>query len=259
MIFGLNKKLKNSNKLYEKAKKYIASGTNTFSRAPGVFPDGGAPKVLQKQKGCHVWDVDGNKFVDMVMGCGPVTLGHCDRRIDKAIKSQLNKGILFSMLNTLEINLAEQIVKTIPSAEMVKFSKNASDVCAASIKLARYITGKKIIFCYGYNGFQDWYIGSTDKNAGIPDEIKKLTIPFDYGNIDGLEKMFKKYKNQVAAVIMEPVIGQRPKCGYKDKRNPRSSLKACINCPQTNALKRIKLLAKKNKALFILDLSLIHI
>ena len=93
MIFGLNKKLKNSNKLYEKAKKYIASGTNTFSRAPGVFPDGGAPKVLQKQKGCHVWDVDGNKFVDMVMGCGPVTLGHCDRRIDKAIKSQLNKGI----------------------------------------------------------------------------------------------------------------------------------------------------------------------
>ena len=253
MIFGLNKKLKNSNKLYEKAKKYIASGTNTFSRAPGVFPDGGAPKVLQKQKGCHVWDVDGNKFVDMVMGCGPVTLGHCDRRIDKAIKSQLNKGILFSMLNTLEIKLAEQIVKTIPSAEMVKFSKNASDVCAASIKLARYITGKKIIFCYGYNGFQDWYIGSTDKDAGIPDEIKKLTIPFDYGNIDGLEKMFKKYKNQVAAVIMEPVIGQRPKCEYNDKKNLRSSLNACINCPQTNTLKRIKLLAKKNKALFILD------
>lgn len=253
MSFGLKNGIKISNKLYKKAKKYIASGTNTFSRAPGVFPDGGAPKILQKQKGCHVWDVDGNKFIDMVMGCGPVTLGHCDRRIDKAIKSQLNKGILFSMINILEVDLAEQIVKTIPSAEMVKFSKNASDVCAASIKLARYITGKKIIFCYGYNGFQDWYIGSTDKNAGIPDEIKKLTIPFDYGNIDALEKMFKKYKNQVAAVIMEPVIGQRPKCGYKDKRNPRSSLKACINCPQTNALKRIKLLAKKNKALFILD------
>jgi glutamate-1-semialdehyde aminotransferase len=253
MRFGLKKGIKISNKLYKKAKKFIASGTNTFSRAPGVFPDGGAPKILQKQKGCHVWDVDGNKFIDMVMGCGPVTLGHCDRRIDKAIKSQLNKGILFSMINTLEVDLAEQIVKTIPSAEMVKFSKNASDVCAASIKLARYITGKKIIFCYGYNGFQDWYIGSTDKNAGIPDEIKKLTIPFDYGNIDALEKMFKKYKNQVAAVIMEPVIGQRPKCGYKDKRNPRSSLRACINCPQTNALKRIKLLAKKNKALFILD------
>jgi len=239
MSFGLKKGIKISNKLYKKAKKYIASGTNTFSRAPGVFPDGGAPKFLQKQKGCHVWDVDGNKFIDMVMGCGPVTLGHCDRRIDKAIKSQLNK--------------AEQIVKTIPSAEMVKFSKNASDVCAASIKLARYVTGKKIVFCYGYHGFHDWYIGSTDKNLGIPDEIKKLTIAFDYGNIDALEKMFKKYKNQVAAVIMEPVIGQRPKCGYKDKRNPRSCLNACLNCPQTSVLKRIKLLAKKNKALFILD------
>ena len=128
--FGLKSGIKISNSLYNKAKKYIASGTNTFSRAPGVFPDGGAPKFLNKQKGCHVWDVDGNKYIDMVMGCGPVTLGHNYLSINNAIKKQLNKGILFSMLNPLEVELAEKLVKNIKSAEMVKFSKNASDVCA---------------------------------------------------------------------------------------------------------------------------------
>ena len=82
---GLSRGIKKSDQLYIKAKKYIASGTSTFSRAPGVFPDGGAPKVLVKQKGCRVWDVDGNQYIDMVMGCGPVTLGHGNNKIDKAL------------------------------------------------------------------------------------------------------------------------------------------------------------------------------
>ena len=100
--------------------------------------------------------------------------------IDNAIKKQLNKGILFSMINNLEIELAELLVKTIPSAEMVKFSKNASDVCAASVRLARYYTKKDLVICYGYHGFHDWYIGSTDKSYGIPSNVKNLTKTFDY-------------------------------------------------------------------------------
>lgn len=253
MKFGLKSGIRKSNTLYNKAKKYIASGTNTFSRAPGVFPDGAAPKFLHKQKGCHVWDVDGNKYIDMVMGCGPVTLGHNNAKINNSIKKQLNKGILFSMLNPLEVELSETLVKNIKSAEMVKFSKNASDVCAASVRLARYVTKKKMIFCYGYHGFHDWYVGTTDRNAGIPGEIKKLTKVFDYGDIDGLEKMLKKYKNQVAAIIMEPVIGQRQICSYDNKKNKRKFLKPCINCNQVKTLKRIKKLAAKYKCLFILD------
>ena len=79
----------------------------------------------------------------MVMGCGPVTLGHNNAKINNSIKKQLNKGILFSMLNPLEVELSETLVKNIKSAEMVKFSKNASDVCAASVRLARYVTKKK--------------------------------------------------------------------------------------------------------------------
>ena len=254
-MIGLKKGIKKSNQLYSKAKKYIASGTSTFSRAPGVFPDGASPKILSKQKGSRVWDVDGNQYIDMVMGCGPVTLGHGDKRIDNAIKKQLDKGILFSMINNLEIELAEKLVKTIPSAEMVKFSKNASDVCAASVRLARYCTGRDLILCYGYHGFHDWYIGTTDKSSGIPKDVKSLTKTFDYGDIDGLEKIIKKYKKRIAAIIMEPVIGQRQTCTYNNsnKLNKRKFMKPCAGCNQVKTLKKVKSLAKSIGAVFILD------
>ena len=139
----------------------------------------------------------------------------------KMPEKQLDKGILFSMINNLEVELAENLVKTIPSAEMVKFSKNASDVCAAAVRLSRFYTKKDIIICYGYHGFHDWYIGSTDKSYGIPKDIKKLTKVFDYGDLDGLKKTVKKYKGNIAAIIMEPVIGQRQICSYDDIKNKR--------------------------------------
>ena len=89
---GLKNGIKESDILYERAKKVIASGTNTFSRAPGVFPDGVSPKFLERQYGSHTWDVDGNEYIDMVMGCGPVTIGHNHPDINNAIKEQMNKG-----------------------------------------------------------------------------------------------------------------------------------------------------------------------
>lgn len=230
--FGLHKGISKSNEWYERAKKAIASGTNTFSRAPGVFPDGAAPKFLIKEKGCHVWDVDGNEYIDMVMGCGPVTLGHNFPVINNAIKKQMDDGILYSMLHPLEVEVAEKLIKVIPCAEMVKFSKNGSDVCAAAVRLARAVTGKEMIFCYGYHGFHDWYIGSTDRNAGVPKCVCALTKPFEYNNIDGLRKMFEKYHGQVAAVIMEPVIAEKPK---------------------DNFLNKVKALARKHGALLIFD------
>ena len=123
---GLHNGISRSDELYDKAKKFIASGTNTFSRAPGVFPDGAAPKFLLKQDGSHTWDVDGNEYIDMVMGCGPVTLGHNHPAVNNAIKRQMEDGTLYSMLHPLEVEVAEKIVKCIPSAEMVKFSKKYS-------------------------------------------------------------------------------------------------------------------------------------
>ncbi len=214
---GLKNGIKKSNSFYERAKKVIASGTNTFSRAPGVFPDGVSPKFLERQNGSHTWDVDGNEYIDMVMGCGPVTIGHNNPDINNAIKNQMDKGTLFSMLNPLEVEVAEKLVDCIPCADMVKFSKNGSDVCAASIKIARHVTGRDMIFCWGYHGFADWYIATTDRNAGIPNAVKELTKTFEYNDIDGLKAMFEQYKDRVAAVIMEPVIAEKPKDNFLQK------------------------------------------
>ena len=229
---GLKNGIKESNILYERAKKVIASGTNTFSRAPGVFPDGVSPKFLEKQYSSHTWDVDGNEYIDMVMGCGPVTIGHNHPDINNAIKAQLDKGTLFSMLNPLEVEVAEKLVDCIPCAEMVKFSKNGSDVCAASIKIARHVTKRDMIFCWGYHGFADWYIATTDRNSGIPQAVKDLSKTFEYNDIDGLKAMFEQYKDRVAAVIMEPVIVEKPEDNY---------------------LQKVKDLTHKNGALLIFD------
>lgn len=251
--FGLKKGIKKSDFYYKKAKQLIGSGTNTFSRAPGVFPDGTSPKFLKKQKGSYVWDVDGNKYIDMVMGCGPVTLGHGHPIVDEAIKRQLEDGILYSMLHPLEVEVAEKIVNCIPYAEMVKFSKNGSDVCAASIRLARHITKKDVILCWGYHGFHDWYIATTDRNAGIPKAVRNLTKTFEYYDIDGIKELFSKYSNNVAAIIMEPVIGQKPNCSYDNVDNKRQFRKPCSSCPQVNFLKEVKEIAHKNGALLIFD------
>jgi glutamate-1-semialdehyde 2,1-aminomutase len=253
---GLKNGIKASDELYARAKQVIGSGTNTFSRAPGVFPDGAAPKFLSHQDGCHVWDVDGNEYIDMVMGCGPVTLGHRYPEIDTAIRDQLDKGILFSMLHPLEVEVAEKLVDCIPFAEMVKFSKNGSDVCAAAVRLARHVTGRSKVFCWGYHGFHDWYVASTDRAAGIPEEIKNLTKTFEYGDIEALETELSKHSGEVAAIIMEPVIGQKPICHPSTSesspscRNRRGS---CSNCPQRNFLKNVKEIAEKNGALLIFD------
>ena len=247
---GLKKGIKASNDLYERAKKVIGSGTNTFSRSPGVFPDGVSPKFLDKQQGSHTWDVDGNEYIDMVMGCGPVTIGHNHPDINNAIKEQMDKGgILYSMLNPLEVEVAEKLVDCIPCAEMVKFSKNGSDVCAASIKIARHVTGRDVIFCWGYHGFADWYISTTDRNSGIPNAVKDLTKTFDYNDIDGLRKMFEKYKDRVAAVIMEPVIAEKPKCMEITNCTKSECKKTC----QNNFLHEVKKVTHENGSLLIFD------
>ncbi len=229
---GLKNGIEKSNELWERANKVIATGTQTFSRSPGVFPDGGAPKYVRRQKGSHVWDVDGNEFIDMVMACGPTTLGHNFEPINAAMTKQMEDGILFSLLHPLEVEVAEKLVDVIPCAEMVKFSKNGSDVCAAAVRLARGVTGRDMIFCFGYHGFQDWYIGTTDRNMGIPQCVRDLTKPFNYNDIEGLKKMFKENKGKVAAVIMEPVIADKP---------------------QNNFLQQVKDLAHANGALLIFD------
>src|SRR3990167_5905183 len=126
-----------SEKIWKKAKEIIPDGSQTYSKGPTQFINGFAPKYLEKGKGAYVWDVDGNKFLDFVMGCHPINLGYCDPDVDAAIEAQLKKGITFSLMNPLEVEVAELLIDAIPCAEGARFGKNGADATSVAVRMAR--------------------------------------------------------------------------------------------------------------------------
>ncbi len=206
--------LEQSEKYWSKAKKLIPAGTQCLSKGPTQFVDGVAPKYLLKGKGCHVWDVDGNEYIDYGMGLRPVILGYCYPAVDRAIQKQLKDGITFTLMHPLEVEVAELLTEVIPCAEMVRYGKNGSDVTTAAIRAARAYTGRDKIAICGYHGWHDWYIITTDRNKGVPKIMKQLSFVFQYNNIESLKKLLETYPDEFAAVIMEPVGVTSPKNGF---------------------------------------------
>jgi len=200
-----------SNELYERALKVQKPVTQTLAKGPGQFTKGVAPKYIQKGKGSHVWDVDGNEYIDYNAAIGPISLGYCYPVVDEAIKNQLKDGITFSMMHPLEVEVSELLQQIIPNAEAVKIAKTGADVCSAAIRLARAFTKRDKIFCCGYHGWHDWYIGITSRNAGIPEVIQNLTYTFEYNDIESIKASLD---DTVAALILEPFIFEAPKPGF---------------------------------------------
>ena len=200
-----------SDSLYERALKVQKPITQTLAKGPGQFTKGVAPKYLQKGKGSHVWDVDGNEYIDFNSAIGPISLGYAYPAVDKAIKKQLEDGITFSLMHPLEVELSELIQEVIPNAEAVKISKTGADVCSAAVRVARSFTGRDKIFCCGYHGWHDWYIGITSRNSGIPEAIQNMTYTFEYNNI---EAIIEALDEEVAAVILEPFIFEAPQNNF---------------------------------------------
>ncbi len=200
-----------SDKLYKRALKVQKPVTQTLAKGPGQFTKGIAPKYLVKGKGSHVWDVDGNEYIDFNAAIGPVSLGYAYPAVDQAIKQQLEDGITFSLMHPLEVELAELIQEVIPNAEAVKIAKTGADVCSAAISVARAFTGRDKVFCCGYHGWHDWYIGITSRNAGIPDAVQELTYTFEYNDIESIKAALDE---TVAALILEPFIFEAPAPGF---------------------------------------------
>ena len=211
--------IRRSNELWARAEKLIPAGTQTLSKGPTQFVDGVAPKYLARGRGSHVWDVDGNEFIDYPMGLGPVTLGHCHPVTQEAVRRQLEEGITFSMMHPLEIEVAELLCELVPCAERVRFGKNGSDATAAAVRCARAITGRDLIAHCGYHGWQDWYIGSVGgvRARGVPEAVKALQKAFVYNDIASLERLFDEFDGQIAAVIMEVMTVQEPRDGFLQK------------------------------------------
>lgn len=200
-----------SDELYERALKVQAPVTQTLAKGPGQWTKGVAPKYIQKGKGSHVWDVDGNEYIDFNAAIGPISLGYAYPAVDEAIKKQLEEGITFSLMHPLEVEFSELIQSIIPNAEAVKISKTGADVCSAAIRVARAFTGRETVFCCGYHGWHDWYIGVTSRNSGIPEAIQNMTYTFDYNNIESIKEALD---DTVAALILEPFIFEAPKPGF---------------------------------------------
>jgi glutamate-1-semialdehyde 2,1-aminomutase/spore coat polysaccharide biosynthesis protein SpsF len=200
-----NRELRNSQELKYRAQAVIPAGSQTFSKGPTQFVQGVAPTFLARGQGSHVWDVDGNEYIDYPMALGPIILGHCYPAVDAAVRGQMQNGTIFSLPHALEIEVAERMVALIPCAEMVRFGKNGSDATAGAVRLARAYTGRDLIACCGYHGWQDWYIGSTTFNRGVPKAVRQLTLTFEYNNIESLKRIFANHPGQVAGVILEPI------------------------------------------------------
>ena len=203
-----------SNEIYARAKEIIPAGTQTFSKGVTQFVDGFAPKYLQRGKGAHVWDVDGNEYLDYVMACHPLILGYADPDVNIAVIEQLELGSTFSLMNELEVDVTELLVEAVPCAEAARFGKNGADATTVGVRMARAITGRDHIAYCGYHGWHDWYIANTDLNSGIPEFNKQLAHAFAYNDLDSLQQVFEKYPADIALVIMEPLTILEPKDNF---------------------------------------------
>lgn len=203
-----------SERLLELAESVIPLGSQTFSKSRTQYPVGVSPFFASKSSGSYLWDVDGNKYVDLVASLAAVTLGYGDPDINRAVKRQLKKGVSLSLSSKLETIVAEQIINLVPSAEMVRFAKNGSDATSAAVRIARYFTRRDHIISIGYHGWHDWYIGSTTRSMGVPSAVQALTLSARYNDLSHVENLFDKVKGDVAAVILEPMNSVDPTPGY---------------------------------------------
>jgi glutamate-1-semialdehyde 2,1-aminomutase len=206
-----------SEHLLERALKTIPLGTQTFSKSKTQYPFGVSPYFIERAQGSHVWDVDGNEYIDLINSLAAVTLGYKDPDITEAVQAQLQQGVIFSLPHPIEILVAEKLVEVVPCAEMVRFGKNGSDATSGAIRVARAYTGRDRIAVCGYHGWHDWYIGSTARDLGIPAATKSLTHKFNFNDIESLHQLFHDYPDEIAAVILEPMNVFSPKDDFLGK------------------------------------------
>lgn len=205
-----------SRALQPKAHRLIPGGAHTYAKGDDQYP-AQSPGFIARGKGCHVWDLDGNEFIEYGMGLRAVTLGHAFEPVVEAAYKQMQLGINFSRPAKIEVDLAEAMLEVIDGAEMVKFAKNGSDVTTAAVKLARAYTGRDLVAICGDQPFfsiDDWFIGTTEMNAGIPRAITEMTLKFRYNDVESLRILFDQHPGQIACVLLEAEAATPPTAGY---------------------------------------------
>jgi glutamate-1-semialdehyde aminotransferase len=205
-------KLQESARLLEHARTVIPGASQTFSKGPSQFVGGVAPAFAERASGARIWDVDGNEYVDYALALGPMILGYCHPEVDDAVRRQLESGTTFTLPHRLEVELADEICRLVPCAEMVRYGKSGSDAVGAAVRVARAATGRDHVLFSGYHGWHDWHIGATTRNKGVPKAIQALTSTFPYGDLGALERALVEHRP--AAVVLEPIGIVEPPPGF---------------------------------------------
>jgi len=219
--------------LQERARELIPGGSHTYAKGEDQYPVL-APGFIERGSGCHVWDVDGNRYIEYGMGNRAVGLGHAHPQVLEAVRKALPGGANFTRPAAIEVECAETFLGLI-GAEMVKFCKDGSDATSGAVRLARAYTGRDLVACCSDHPFfstDDWFIGTTPMNAGIPDAVRSLTVTFRYNDIESVRDLFDWHPGKIAALILEPSRGEDPADGF---------------------LHEVQRLCRENGALLILD------
>jgi glutamate-1-semialdehyde 2,1-aminomutase len=202
--------------LHELAHRLIPGGAHTYAKGDDQYPIN-APPFLVRGSGCHVWDAQGREYIEYGMGLRAVGLGHAFPSVIEAAHRGMCQGLNFTRPSTLETQCAQQLLNLIPSADMVKFAKNGSDVTTAAVKLARAYTGRdRVAICADQPFFStdDWFIGKTPMNDGIPQAIRDLTVTFRFNDIQSVRDLFAKYANEISCVLLEAATAVEPAPGF---------------------------------------------
>ena len=234
-----------SEKLFAEALKFIPGGVNSPVRAFRAV--GGNPFFVQRARGSKIWDVDGNEFIDYVGTWGPAILGHAHPKIIAAVKAAAENGTSFGIPNPLEVKMAKLICEFFPAIQKVRMCNSGTEACMSAIRLARGFTRRDKILKFAgcYHGHADSLLvkagsgaltfGNPD-SAGVPADFAKHTLVAPFNDFDAVEKIFAANKNEIAAIIVEPVPGN-----------------AGLFLPKKNYLKFLREITKANGALLIFD------
>ena len=213
--------------LFQRAKELMPGGVSSPVRAFKAV--GGDPIIVSRAKGSRLWDVEGKEYIDYLMSWGPLILGHAHPRVVEAIEEQAKKGLSYGLTNQYEIELAQLVVSSMPSVEMVRFVSSGTEATMSAIRLARGYTGRKYIVKFEgcYHGHGDSLLAMAGSGVatlgipgtpGVPEEIARLTLVIPYNDVEALEEVFNKYGEDIACVIVEPVAGNMgvvlPKPGF---------------------------------------------
>ena len=230
---------------FKEAKKFIPGGVNSPVRA--FKSVGGNPIFIKKAKNQYLYDVDGNQYIDFISSWGPMILGHSNEKILNSVKNKIDLGTSFGIPTELETKIAKLCVKMVPNIDKIRFVNSGTEACMSAVRLARGYTKKdKIIKFEGcYHGHADSFLIQAGSGAvtmgspnspGITQGTARDTLIAEYNNIESVKNLFKNNKDQIAAVIIEPVAGNM----------------GCIP-PIKNFLEEIRYICDENKSLLIFD------